>query len=647
MKQTLFILFVLLFVLHLYASSLELPKIFSSNMVLQRDMLIPVWGKADPGVAITIDFAESSASVVAKSDGNWKILISEYPAGGPYDMKITCPDSTIIFQNVMVGDVWVASGQSNLQWTVQNSNNAEQEIAVANFSNIRLFTVPRHVSGVPEWDVSGGEWLECASETVPNFSAVAYFFGRELHQDLDVPIGLIHTSWGGTPVQSWTSAGMLKTIRDYKSIAEQVLTERPDYELLAEAQQPLVELYNRLVYQENAGVKQGVHERKFDDENWFVMQAPGWWENDSLPGYDGSVWYRKTVELPRTLKGKELQVHLGRMMHFDVVYFNGVEIGSSRLQQELRVYTVPDELVRRGKNVIAVRITNRYGNGGFAGPAEEMYLNVAGSDTVLLPLNGEWKYSGDYEQPLPRTVSYAHRPSALFNAMIAPLVSYSIRGAIWYQGESNAGRAYKYRELFAKMIEDWRVRWGQGYFPFLYVQLANYMDVAEEPGESTWAELREAQTLALNYPNVGQAVTIDIGEADNIHPRNKQDVGKRLSLAARKIAYGEEIVCSGPMYKSMQIKDGKVILDFDHVGCGLVARGDKLTGFAIAGPDSNFVWANAHIQGEQIVVSHPDISDPIAVRYAWADNPVCNLYNEEGLPASPFRTDEWKGITQR
>ncbi len=647
MKKLQIFVLILIFFAQLSASSLQLGKIFGSNMVLQRDMFIPIWGKAEPGAHIHIFFAGWQASTTTKACGNWKILLPEYAAGGPYEMTVSGPDTTITFTNVNIGDVWIASGQSNMQWTVKDSKNAEQEIAAANYPNIRLFYVPRHVSGLPEWDVSGGEWQECSPETVPEFSAVAYFFGRELFQELDVPIGLIHSSWGGTPAESWTSAGMLKTIADFKSTAEKVLTEHPDYELLAEAQKPLDDLYNRLVYSSNDGIKKGVHERTFNDKDWHVMQVPGWWEQDSLPGYDGSVWYRKTIELPKSLKGKDLEVHLARMTHFDIVYFNGAEIGSSRLDQQLRTYTVPGDLVRRGKNVLAVRITNRYGNGGFAGPAEEMYLQVAGSDSTLMPLSGEWTYSGDYEQPLPQRTSYAHRPSALYNAMIAPLIPYGIKGAIWYQGESNASRAYQYRELFPKMIEDWRVRWGQGYFPFFYVQLANYTDVVDEPGESTWAELREAQCMALDYPNVGQAVTIDIGQADDIHPRNKQDVGKRLALAARQIAYGQDIVHSGPMYKSMQINDGKVFLTFDHVGSGLVANGEKLAGFAIAGPDSQFIWADAVIQGEQVVVSHPFISEPIAVRYAWADNPVCNLYNKEGLPASPFRTDAWKGITQR
>ena len=332
-------------------------------------------------------------------------------------------------------------------------------------------------------------------------------------------------------------------------------------------------------------------------------------------------------------------MHLGRIRQNDIAYFNGREIGRETGDQKYRKYNVPSSIVRRGENVLAVRITNRWGDGGFAGPADSMFISIKNSDDVI-DLTGEWTYDETIEPPFPRRVGYQSKPSALYNAMIAPLIPYGITGTIWYQGEANASRAYQYRELFPKMIEDWRVRWGQGYFPFLFVQLANFMERRDQPTESDWAELREAQLMTLDYPNTGMAVTIDIGEADDIHPRNKQDVGKRLALAARKISYGQDIVHSGPIYKSMQIKDDKIILSFDHVGSGLVAEGDKLTGFAIAGEDGQFFWAEAEIQGDDVIVSSPHVPAPVAVRYGWADNPVCNLYNEEGLPASPFRTKD-------
>ena len=287
MKCIIFLITIFLLLTPIFAGDFQMPKVFSSNMVLQRDMFIPVWGKAEPGSDIKIDFAGAEISAITKPSGDWKIFLPDMSAGGPYEMKVSSKDTTVLFSNVMLGDVWVASGQSNMQWSVNNSNNAEQEIAQANYPNIRLFTVPRTVSGVPKWDIAGGEWLECSPQTVPDFSAVAYFFGRELLQDLDIPIGLLHTSWGGTPAEAWTSAEMLKSIADYKDAAERVVIEHPDYELLAEAQKPLDALYNKLITETNEGAKIGVHERKFNDKNWKTMLVPGWWENDSLPGYDG------------------------------------------------------------------------------------------------------------------------------------------------------------------------------------------------------------------------------------------------------------------------------------------------------------------------------------------------------------------------
>ncbi len=627
------------------AGSLELPHIFSSNMVLQRDKPIPVWGKSLPGATVTLEFAGETQSTVAKPCGAWKIRLNERPAGGPYVMTISAVDTTIVFHNILLGDVWIASGQSNMQWSVNNSNNPEKEIANANYPSIRLFTVPHSVSGFPKTDVTGGEWVECSPQTIPGFSAVAYFFGRELHNHLDVPIGLLHTSWGGTPAEAWTSADMLHSIPDYKSAAQTLISEKPDYELLNKAQQPLAERYNDLVQTANEGIKAGVHKTKFDDSEWRTMTVPGYWEENGLPNFNGFVWFRKTITVPAEAKSQQLVLNIGRIPQSDITYFNGTEIGRTGGDQIYRSYTIPAELMRAGENVIAVRITNRWGNGGFSGSADSMGVFTATGEK-LVDITGEWRFDESSEPELPNVVGYQHRPAALYNAMIAPLVPYAITGAIWYQGESNAGRAYQYRTLFPKMIEDWRVRWGQGYFLFLFVQLANFMEVLPEPSESNWAELREAQLKTLDFPNTGQAVTIDIGEADDIHPRNKQDVGKRLALAARHIAYGEDIVYSGPIYKSMQVEENQIVLSFDHIGSGLTAKGDKLEGFAIAGNDRKFVWADAEIQGDQILVSSPKVAEPAAVRYAWANNPECNLYNKEGLPASPFRTDAWPGITE-
>jgi sialate O-acetylesterase len=489
-------------------ADVRLPSIIGDNMVLQADEVVRIWGWADPNEEIATSFSwqEKGWTVPADDKGKWVFKMSAPAAGGPYEMTLK-GKNTVTIKNILVGEVWVCSGQSNMQWPVRQSANAEQEIAAASYPKIRLFTVERKVATTPQ-DNCTGKWVECSPETVGDFSAVAYYFGRELHKELATPIGLIHTSWGGTPAEAWTSPTAIE---------------------------------------------------------------------------------QNTVFDPIVARYKEaLAVYPKAKKEYD-----------ERLQQWRK-------------------------------DAEQ--AKAAGARPPARP-----------SEPLGPNSPWA--PAGLYNAMVAPLIPYAIRGAIWYQGESNAGRAYQYRDLFPAMIKSWWRAWPQIGFPFLYVQLANYMQVKDEPGDSTWAELREAQLMTLALPDTGMAVIIDIGEADNIHPKNKQDVGKRLALWALARTYAKAVVYSGPLYKSMDIQDSQVILHFDHVGGGLVAKGGPLKGFAIAGADRHFVWADARIDGDTVVASSDKVKEPVAVRYAWADNPVCNLYNEAGLPASPFRTDSLPGVT--
>ncbi|MBA7470442.1 hypothetical protein ES707_05728 [subsurface metagenome] len=490
-------------------ADVRLPAVISDNMVLQGNKKVSIWGWAKPGeeVMVGVSWHSMKWAVTADKDGKWMFKMNSPKTGGPYEMTIT-GKNTITIKNIMVGEVWVCSGQSNMQMSVQASANAEQEISAANYPNIRLFTVTRKVATEPQSDCVGS-WTLCSPQTVPGFSAVAYYFGRELHKKLDIPIGLIHTSWGGTPSEAWTRREILEKEADAA---------------------PILARYDDVVAKYPQAKKE--HEQKIVEWKKAVEKAKA--EGEKMPRRPGA----------------------------------------------------------------------------------------------------------------PRGPEHPHSPAGLYNAMIAPLIPYGIGGAIWYQGESNASRAYQYRKLFPAMIKNWRNDWGQGKFPFLFVQLANFMAVDTEPADSMWAELREAQLMTLDLPNTGMAVIIDIGEANDIHPKNKQDVGKRLALWALAGSYGKKLVYSGPIYKSMKIEDDKVILYFEHVGGGLIAAGDEpLKSFAIAGADRKFVWADAKINGDNIVVSSGEVSAPAAVRYAWADNPVCNLYNEEGLPASPFRTDSWPGIT--
>ena len=486
------------------AADVKLPALFSDNMMLQAGQPVPVWGTADPNEAVEVrvtatktkagegaasaEAATQTQRTTADAQGHWKITLAPLPATDePIGFTVT-GNNKITIENAIIGEVWICSGQSNMEWNVRAANNAPQEIAAADFPDIRLFQVPNVVSSdAPKADVQA-RWEVCSPKTVPNFSAVGFFFARTLRDATDKPVGLIQSDWGGTPVEAWTS--------------------REKLDATAEAA-PVVGRWKEL------------------DEQFAAAKASG------------------------------------------------------------------------GK-----------------------------------PKDG-------------RGPDNPHHPAGLFNGMIAPLVPYAVKGAIWYQGESNAGRAYQYRSLFPAMINDWRERWGQEQFTFLFVQLANYQARKDQPGPSAWAELREAQSMTLKLPMTGQAVTIDIGEATDIHPKNKQDVGKRLALAALKVSYGEDVVFSGPTYKDMKIDGKKVTLTFDNVGSGLDAKGGQLKGFAVAGKDRQFHWADAEIDGEKVVVSSAEVPDPVAVRYAWADNPEATLYNGDGLPASPFRTDDWPSITAK
>lgn len=491
----------------LASADVKLPAIIGDNMVLQNGMETPIWGMADPGEKVTVTMGDQRAVTVADDNGKWKVALSQWEAGGPFEMTVA-GNNKITLKNILVGEVWVCSGQSNMQWSVKNSNNPDEEIAAANYPKFRLFSVKRTVADTPQDDCEGS-WLECNPETVPWFSAVGYFFGRLLHKELDTPVGMIHTSWGGTPAESWTSLPTLKTDSTFNSIIE-----RWD----------------------------GILEAYPEAQKKYEEKLAKWEEESKKAKADGK-------EAPRKPRGP-------------------------------------------------------------VGP------------------------------------NHPHRPASLYNAMIAPLVPYAIKGAIWYQGESNAGRAYQYRKLFPTMIYDWRRSWEQGEFPFLFVQLANFMKIDPQPVESAWAELREAQLMTLSLPNTGMAVTIDIGEANDIHPRNKQDVGRRLALWALGETYDEDVIYSGPIYKSMKARGNKIVLSFDHIGGGLMAKGgNPLKGFAIAGQDFKFVWAKAEIKENKVIVWSDEVPSPVAVRYAWVNNPVCNLYNEVGLPASPFRTDYWPCIT--
>ncbi len=632
---------------------IRLPAIIGDNMVLQQGKVVPIWGWAEPGeeVMVSVSWHSMQWGVKAGADGKWMFRMSCPEAGGPYEMTLK-GKNTIALKNIMAGEVWVCSGQSNMEWPVAAAANGTQEVAAADYPNIRLFTVKKKIADAPEADCVGS-WSQCSPPTVPGFSAVGYFFGRYLHKELDVPVGLINTSWGGTVAEAWTSGGALAKMPEFKAAVERIAAAKADPEGAMKKYRDELEQWQKKVELVGAEGK-GCVEADFDDSGWSEMELPVLWEQGGLANFDGLVWFRKTVDVPEGLAGAELTLELGPIDDMDRTWVNGVKVGGHEEAGQWttpRSYKIPSNVIKAGRNVIVVRVLDTGGGGGIYGKAEQLKLEAGGAAGEI-SLAGKWRYKVGYDlrkmppQPQPpRWANNPNIPTVLYNGMISPLIPFAIQGAIWYQGESNAARAYQYRELFPLMITNWRQDWKTGEFPFLFVQLANFMAVDAEPVESAWAELREAQLMTLKLANTGMAVIIDIGEAADIHPRNKQDVGRRLGLWALARTYGRRVIYSGPLYKSMKVEGNKIVLSFDHLGGGLVAKDGGLKGFAVAGADRKFVWADARIEGRTVVVSSDKVAEPAAVRYGWANNPVCNLYNTEGLPASPFRTDDWPGVT--
>lgn len=634
------------------ARSLKLPALFSDHMVLQREKPVHVWGWAPPGSKVSAAIGAANASATADASGHWSVSLPAMQAGGPHVLTITSGDEQVVLDDVLVGDVWVASGQSNMEWPLEATDDAEAVIAAASHPRIRLFTVARNVSDIPLDDVTSDGWKPANPETVRNFSAVAYYFGRKIQSELDIPIGLLHSSWGGTVAEAWTSGPALMQLPDFRGAVQNIKPGTytgPDVlqRVQREYDEALSKWMAEMGVRDEGNRMRGEWARaSFDASSWKTMTLPGLWEDQQLPGYDGVVWFRKEIDLPAEFAGKEMTLLMGQIDDADSTWFNGHLIGHTQGYNTRRSYTIPAGIAVEGRNVILVRVLDTGGGGGIWGEPENMAL-VYGDEviTAIAPLDGAWGYQPSVDLRgirLPARPNLHNMPTHLYNAMIAPLTPFPVKGAIWYQGESNAGRALQYRTLFPALIRDWRTQWKNEAMPFYFVQLANYMAVQKDPNEaSDWPLLREAQTMTLDVPHTGMAVTIDIGEADDIHPRNKKDVGERLALAALHDTYGRDVVYSGPAFRAMEREGNTLRLSFDHVGDGLVAKGGPLKGFAIAGPDRNFVWADAHIDGNTIVVSSPQIAEPVAVRYGWANNPVVNLYNKEGLPAIPFRTDTW------
>ncbi len=646
---------------------IKLGSLFTDHMVLQQKSHSPIWGTCDPGIIVTIEPSwGESVSVRTDKSGKWQGDLKTPEYGGPYTIAIKARKSMLVVSDVLIGEVWLCSGQSNMEMPLEGFssrdtiNYSQSEINQANFPNLRMYTVEKAISFTP-LDSCSGSWQVCTPEVARAFSATAYFFGRQLQNELDIPIGLIHSSWGGTPAESWTSTRYLASVEGYEDIEKG----------MGEAVVQIDEFNKWLSKLKSEDIEETSLEGSFvdfnigdldmalpdyDDSGWKTMELPNLWESQELGIFDGVVWFRKTFNYEDIHYPEGIKLFLGPIDDMDIVYVNGTKVGGIEVDgfwSKDREYSIPSGLLKKGQNTIAVRVIDTRGGGGIFGNEN---LAIKKGDKELFNLSGQWKYKpiavfsrnklfiyGDGEtshENAPK-INYdfdAYTPTVLYNAMLKPLIPYTIKGAIWYQGEANVGRGKQYQSLFPQMIKNWRDEWQLGDFPFYYVQIAPFNYGETEP--SATAELREAQLLTLKEKNVGMVVTTDIGNPNNIHPGNKKEVGRRLALLALKNDYGVEgIIASGPQFKSAYEKDGNVVVEFTSVGSGLDSKGEELSYFELAGPDNKFLDASARIEGNKVVVSSALVKDPQKIRFGWRDTAEPNLFNKEGLPASPFRSD--------
>lgn len=616
----------------------KLPKLISDGVVLQRDTELKIWGWASSGETIQLIFEGNEYETRADSEGNWLIHLPPQNAGGPYEMTFNAQNQ-ITISNVLFGDVWVSSGQSNMELTMEVIREKYNDVIVnSENEHIRQFTVPQKYDFKTEHkDFDSGSWKSADPNSILDFSAVAYFFAKELYEQYQIPIGLINASLGGSPVESWMSEDILTK---FPSAYGELQKFKNDSLIISieESDRNRADAWYDELNQKDEGLaaKPQWNQVNVNDNDWDRMDIPGYWSGSTADNINGVLWFRKHLDLPLSMAGKPAKLWLGRIVDQDFAYINGEFVGTTGYQYPPRKYTVNAGILKEGVNILAIRVINSSGKGGFV--LDKPYYIAVGNDTI--DLKGSWKYKQGIEMPPLESPTFIRwKPAGLYNGMIAPLLNFSIKGVIWYQGESNTWSPPLYAETFPAMISDWRLKWDQGDFPFLYVQLANFMEETDTPVESNWAGLRQVQLNTLKVPGTGMAVAIDLGEWNDIHPENKEDVAKRLALQARRLAYNEtDIFASSPAPADFDFGETKVLISFDDVGNGLVTQGGgPLQHFAISGDGINFVWAKAEIEGNMVTVWNEEIRNPVVVRYAWADNPAsANLYTKDGLPASPF-----------
>jgi len=631
-------------------AAIRLPALVGDHMVLQRDKPINVWGYAKPAEAVSITFAGKTYTATTSNDGKWTVKIQALKAGGPYQM-VLAGENTLTLNDILIGDVWICSGQSNMEFQLSQANNAVEEVKNANYPQIRLFSVNKGIDLTP-LDDTRGSWSVCTSNSAQYFPAIGYFFARDIQRDVKIPIGLINASWGGTVIESWISKEGIADEPTFGAKAQQVAAfdtaayNKEHRKLHAE----WVANFNK----QDKGFTDGQYAwaKATDLSDWKPINLPTIWGFTGKPDLwemSGVVWFKKTVNLSKADIQSGAALSLSWIMNADEAFVNGIEVGHTPdIWGFKRLYQIPAGLLKEGENTVTVRVENYGGDGGFVDNGQNFYLKTA---VNTISLTGDWRYKIGYtltksDRP-EKEISPNTLPTLMYNCMINPLTNLSIKGVLWYQGESNWFRAYQYRELFPMMIADWRAKFNQGDFPFLYVQLAGYHRKQKQPEASSyWAEVREAQDKTLKVKNTGMVTAFDVGDSSNVHPKNKQEVARRLVLLAEKNVYGLPVKADAPRYKSFEIKDNAIMIKLTNPAGGLTA-GKKVGGFAIAGDDHKFYWADAEIVNDtQIKVSSLLVPHPVAVRYAWEDDPAdANVYNSIHLPLFPFRTDNWKGLT--
>jgi sialate O-acetylesterase len=634
------VLFVGIFSFVTARSEIKLPQIFRDNMVLQRDTPLRIYGWASPGEKVTVTLSGRSASVTTDQSGKWKIILPALPAGGPYELKVS-GNNSVTLKDVLLGDVWICSGQSNMQWPINDTGFNEVDTAFLENGQVRLFTVDLDMDYLPKEDIKGGNgWNKLSKDNIKWFSAVAYHFGKSLNKQLDVPIGLVSVNLGATTIETWMSNESLLKFPQFRSDIEPVVKRNKNYAQLNADFEKTRESWFKKYYFKGIGVEQQWYRPETDVSQWKPINASGntWVDEPELKDHDGAAWFRTTFDLPANFNGKTFHIGMSQIDDYDIAWVNGEKVGENFGNYNHHGYDVSANLLKPKGNVLVVRVFDVGGIGGFV--THPFWANDI--------IRGQWIYrkgesinAKKFPKPdFPNATPFSS-PSVLFNGNIAPLTQMAIKGAIWYQGEANVDRAEEYLNLFPEMITDWRRRWDVGDFPFVFVQLANYQEESKEPVGSNWAELREAQASVLtSLPNTAMASAIDIGEAGDIHPKNKQDVGKRLALAATNNA-------PGPTFKEMKINNDRIIVSYQTPGVVTKDKYGFARGFQIAGDDRKFYWAKAILIDDKVEVWSEKVAKPVAVRYAWDNNPgPLDLYNKEGLPALPFRSDNWPRITK-